>query len=201
MYKFCRPRIVEENVVHIKGGRYSSQNAPNLRSVLIPSRHPLQELTVSSYVANDTLLRGGIGKIVATIGTNDEKGKLFTSAFPTVLPPGVQIEPSTIIMTGPNNSGKSVYIKQVALIVYMAHVGCFVPADAATVGLTDKILTRIATKETVTKIQSAFMIDLQQIAMAITLATSRSLLIIDEFGKGTDSNGTDFFSDDNSSAN
>lgn len=97
--------------------------------------------------------------------------------------------PSTLIMTGPNYSGKSVYLKQIALIVYMAHIGCFVPADAATIGLTDKILTRVATRETVSKSQSAFMIDLQQIALAMTLATNRSLVIIDEFGKGTESNG------------
>lgn len=97
--------------------------------------------------------------------------------------------PSTLIMTGPNYSGKSVYLKQVALIVYMAHIGSFVPADAATIGLTDKILTRVATRETVSKSQSAFMIDLQQIALAMTLATNRSLVIIDEFGKGTESNG------------
>lgn len=97
--------------------------------------------------------------------------------------------PSVLMMTGPNYSGKSVYLKQVALIVYMAHVGCFVPADRATVGLTDKILTRIATRETVSRFQSAFMIDLQQAALATTLATHRSLVIIDEFGKGTDSSG------------
>ena len=93
------------------------------------------------------------------------------------------------MMTGPNYSGKSVYLKQIALIVYMAHVGCFVPADKAVIGITDKILTRIATKETVSKIQSAFMIDLQQVALAISLATYRSLIIIDEFGKGTESSG------------
>ena len=95
------------------------------------------------------------------------------------------------MMTGPNYSGKSVYLKQVALIVYMAHIGCFVPADRAVIGLTDKILTRIATRETVSKFQSAFMIDLQQIALATTLATHRSLVIIDELGKGTDSSGKD----------
>lgn len=97
--------------------------------------------------------------------------------------------PSMLIMTGPNYSGKSVILKQIALIVYMAHVGCFVPADRATIGLTDKIITRIATKETVSKIQSAFMIDLQQVSSTIHLATNRSLIIIDEFGKGTDAAG------------
>jgi len=92
-----------------------------------------------------------------------------------------------LMMTGPNYSGKSVYLKQIALIVYLAHIGSFVPAKRAEIGITDKILTRIVTRETVSSTQSAFMIDLQQICMAITFATSRSLLIIDEFGKGTNS--------------
>lgn len=94
-----------------------------------------------------------------------------------------------LMITGPNYSGKSIYLKQIALIVYMAHVGCFVPAEVATIGLTDQILTRIATRETVSKFQSAFMIDLQQVGRAMSLATHRSLVIIDEFGKGTESNG------------
>ena len=92
-----------------------------------------------------------------------------------------------VLMTGPNYSGKSIYLKQVALIVYMAHIGSFVPATAAKIGLTDKILTRISTRESVSRIQSAFMIDLQQISVAVSLATRRSLIIIDEFGKGTES--------------
>jgi DNA mismatch repair protein MSH5 len=113
---------------------------------------------------------------------------------------------SMLIMTGPNYSGKSVYLKQVAVIVYMAHIGrycfslyddcslslllnSFVPADRAIIGITDKILTRISTKESVSKIQSAFMIDIQQISLALSLATNKSLLVIDEFGKGTEANG------------
>ena len=155
-------------------------------------RHPLQELTVPSYIANDTFLVGG-----ASEDHSDQPSQ--RSHEP---PRGIsQVEsvaedvdtPSMLIMTGPNYSGKSVYLKQIALIVYMAHIGCFVPAEKAIIGLTDKILTRIATRETVSKMQSAFMIDLQQVALAISLATSRSLVIIDEFGKGTESSGTSSF--------
>jgi DNA mismatch repair protein MSH5 len=94
--------------------------------------------------------------------------------------------PSMLVLTGPNYSGKSIYLKQVALIIFMAHVGSFVPAASAKIGLTDKILSRVTTRETVSRAQSAFMIDLQQISLALNLATPRSLLIIDEFGKGTD---------------
>lgn len=60
--------------------------------------------------------------------------------------------PSMILLTGPNYSGKSIYLKQVALIVYMAHIGSFVPAESAVIGLTDKILTRIQTRESVSKV-------------------------------------------------
>ena len=70
----------------------------------------------------------------------------------------------------------------------MAHAGCFVPAESATIGLTDKILTRVTTRETVSRTQSAFMIDLQQISLAMSLCTRRSLILIDEFGRGSDSN-------------
>ena len=154
-------------------------------------RHPLQELTVPAYVPNDTFLVGGPGP-QDSVHVQDVHAEDHETArrFPQNLtyseaPEGC----SMLMMTGPNYSGKSVYLKQVALIVYMAHVGCFVPAETATVGLTDKILTRIATRETVSRFQSAFMIDLQQVALAMTLATHRSLVIIDEFGKGTDSSG------------
>ena len=152
-------------------------------------RHPLQELTVPSYIANDTFIVGGSSR-----DHSDQQSPRSHEATRTVSQANSTAEdveaPSMLIMTGPNYSGKSVYLKQIALIVYMAHVGCFVPAEKAIIGLTDKILTRIAARETVSKIQSAFMIDLQQVALAMSLATNRSLVIVDEFGKGTESCGT-----------
>ncbi|KAJ9494436.1 hypothetical protein H2202_010050 [Exophiala xenobiotica] len=126
-------------------------------------RHLLQEKYVPSFVPNDTFIQGGGGK--------DDHD-------PT--------NPCMLLLTGPNYSGKSVYQKQVALAVYMAQIGSFLPAESATIGITDKILTRITTRETVSKVQSAFMIDMQQIAMALNSCTRRSLVVIDEFGKGTD---------------
>ena len=91
-----------------------------------------------------------------------------------------------LVITGPNFSGKSVYLKQVATIVYLAHVGSFVPAQHATIGLTDAILTRLTARDTVSRFQSAFMSDMQQTAMALQTATNRSLVLLDELGKGTD---------------
>eukprot|EP00026_Physarum_polycephalum_P000892 Phypoly_transcript_00893.p1 GENE.Phypoly_transcript_00893~~Phypoly_transcript_00893.p1 ORF type:complete len:1264 (+),score=288.55 Phypoly_transcript_00893:55-3846(+) len=97
-------------------------------------------------------------------------------------------EGSVKLITGPNYSGKSVYLKQVGLITYMAHVGSFVPADGAIIGLCDQLFTRIHTRETASLGQSSFMIDCHQVALMTRHATERSLLLVDEFGKGTNPN-------------
>lgn len=97
------------------------------------------------------------------------------------------------VITGPNASGKSCYVKQVALIVYMAHLGGFVPASSAVVGLTDAIFTRVASLEHSAvggaarslMQRSTFLIDLSQVSAMLRRATPRSLIVIDEFGKGT----------------
>lgn len=144
-------------------------------------------MTVSSFVANDTFLIGGAGS--DSSAQDNEAAERPHHYFQESSTINSFEAPSMLMMSGPNFSGKSVYLKQIALIVYMAHVGCFVPAESAIIGLTDKILTRIATRESVSKFQSAFMIDLQQVSLAMSLATERSLVIIDEFGKGTESSG------------
>ncbi|KAI5965717.1 uncharacterized protein KGF55_001080 [Candida pseudojiufengensis] len=97
-----------------------------------------------------------------------------------------QTEKITII-TGANFSGKSVYINQVALIVVLAQIGCAVPAKSARIGVVDKLLTRISSRESLEKQQSTFAIDINQLSKCISLCTDRSLIIIDEFGKGSDS--------------
>ncbi|XP_053619329.1 mutS protein homolog 5-like [Plodia interpunctella] len=89
------------------------------------------------------------------------------------------------ILTGPNSSGKSVYMKQIGLIVYLAHIGSFVPAESATIGVVSHIHSRIQSTECVAAHMSAFLIDLRQMALALQESTSNSLIIIDEFGKGT----------------
>jgi len=75
---------------------------------------------------------------------------------------------------------------KVGLIVFMAHIGSYVPAEAAQIGLVDKIFTRMRTTESISTNLSAFSIDLNQVSTAIRYATSRSLVILDEFGKGTE---------------
>ncbi|XP_078788762.1 mutS protein homolog 5 isoform X4 [Oryzias latipes] len=91
------------------------------------------------------------------------------------------------IITGPNSSGKSIYLKQVGLIVFMALIGSDVPAKEAEIGLVDGIYTRMQSRESVSVGLSTFMIDLNQMAQALNSSTGNSLLLIDEFGKGTNS--------------
>lgn len=164
-HNWVRPHVTSENIVEIHGGR-----------------HPLQELVVPSFIANDCYLAGGSDQPSSPVGQLDSHQVGSTTA--------TEIEaeyPSTLVLTGPNHSGKSVYLKQVALIVYLAHLGCYVPAKEATIGITDRILTRVATRESVGRNESAFSIDLRQAAFSINFATPRSLILVDEFGKGTDS--------------
>lgn len=126
-------------------------------------RHPLQELVLPSFVPNGCHLAGGKSR---ERRSNEE-------------------DATALVLTGPNHSGKSVYIKQIAIIVYLAHIGSFIPAEQATIGLTDRLLTRISTRESMAFSESAFAIDLKRVAQAVRHSTAKSLVIIDEFGKGT----------------
>ncbi|KAG1772449.1 DNA mismatch repair protein MutS [Suillus occidentalis] len=164
-YNYCRPQMSEDSIIDIDQGR-----------------HPLQEQVVDIFVPNSAQLVGGVG-----LGDSVE-----SQAEGDSLP----IYSSIVLCTGANACGKSVYLKQVALIQYMAQVGnrCFVPAVSATLGIVDKIFTRIQTQESVSKAQSAFMIDLNQVSLALRNCTANSLILLDEFGKGTiPADGTGLF--------
>ncbi|KAM0244538.1 hypothetical protein ACHAQJ_010752, partial [Trichoderma viride] len=142
-------------------------NAPRMTTANVihikGGRHPLQELLVPSFVPNDCY-----------IGRENMEPERDVQA---------------IVLTGPNQSGKSVYIKQVAAIVYLAHIGSFVPAEEALIGTVDKIMTRMPSRESVSRIGSTFALDLKQVSQAMKYSTSRSLIIMDEFGNGTTADG------------
>ncbi|HQM38966.1 MAG TPA: DNA mismatch repair protein MutS [Clostridia bacterium] len=91
----------------------------------------------------------------------------------------------TLIITGPNMAGKSTYMRQAALITVMAHIGSFVPAQSATIGITDKIFTRIGASDDLAGGKSTFMMEMSELAYILENATDRSLLILDEIGRGT----------------
>jgi DNA mismatch repair protein MutS len=111
-----------------------------------------------------------------------------------VLPPGTFVPNDArlqiggeqlLILTGPNMAGKSTYIRQVALIVLMAQIGSFVPASEATIGLVDRIFTRVGLQDDLATGQSTFMVEMVETASILNQATKRSLVILDEVGRGT----------------
>ncbi len=100
----------------------------------------------------------------------------------------ISLDPSTqqvIILTGPNMSGKSALLRQTALITLMAHLGSFVPASSATIPLTDKIFTRVGASDNLSGGESTFMVEMNETASIINNLTSRSLILLDEIGRGT----------------
>ena len=128
-------------------------------------RHPVleQQLTDERFVPNDT----GLASLV-----NGANGA----------PPAL---PQIALITGPNMAGKSTYIRQVALLTLLAHTGAFVPAATARIDLVDRIFTRIGASDDLAREQSTFMVEMTETANILNHATARSLIVLDEIGRGT----------------
>ncbi len=112
-----------------------------------------------------------------------------------ILPPGEKYTPNScridnetdqiIILTGPNMAGKSVYLRQLGLIVLLAQIGSFVPAKEAHIGLIDRIFTRVGASDNISAGESTFLVEMQEAANILNNATSRSMILLDEIGRGT----------------
>ena len=161
-------------------------------SNLLDTAHALAELDVYSSLAEAAALGGYVRPEVR----EDDILAIHNGRHPVVetslhnerfVPNDVIFEKGEIIrvITGPNMSGKSTYLRQTALIVLMAQMGSFVPATSAIVGLVDRIFTRIGAQDEIHAGQSTFMVEMIETANILHHATSRSLLILDEIGRGT----------------
>ncbi|MEC4815182.1 MAG: DNA mismatch repair protein MutS [Scytonema sp. PMC 1069.18] len=156
---YCRPEMM--------GGR---------EIWIVDGRHPVveQSLPAGFFVPNSTQL--GNGELATG---NSEKKNSHPHPIPHTL------HPDLIILTGPNASGKSCYLRQVGLIQLMAQIGSFVPAKEARLGVCDRIFTRVGAVDDLATGQSTFMVEMNETANILNHATSKSLVLLDEIGRGT----------------
>src|SRR5258705_5770606 len=160
LHNYCRPQVGDEGVLQLRDGR-----------------HPVleQQLVEERFVPNDTGLAGSgtpVSDPARTEGGSKHVGP-ETGA------------PQIALITGPNMAGKSTYIRQVALLTLLAHTGSFIPAAEARIDLVDRIFTRIGASDDLARGQSTFMVEMCETANILNNATTSSLVIRDELGRGT----------------
>jgi len=182
LHNYCRPHVADEGVIQIRDGRH-----PVLEQSLMDERFVPNDTGLASSVFSPPSPpqsgvegRGEVAQIQsphlasghALPAAAGEKEKNF--AFPQIA-----------LITGPNMAGKSTYIRQAALIVLLAHTGSFVPAAEARIDLVDRIFTRIGASDDLMRGQSTFMVEMTETANILNNATPRSLVVLDEIGRGT----------------
>jgi len=160
LHDYSRPEVSDEGVLHITDGRH-----PVLEQSLIDER----------FVPNDTALASSERGLQPASASTDESS--------VKRPEGRA--PQIALITGPNMAGKSTYIRQVALLTLLAHTGSYIPAKAARIDLVDHIFTRIGASDDLARGQSTFMVEMSETANILNNATLRSLIILDEIGRGT----------------
>src|SRR5512135_701142 len=161
-------------------------------SVLLTTARSIAQLDVASSLAEVAALN----KFVRPELADDDSLQIIGGRHPVVekalsetrfVPNDVEFDQDAriLVITGPNMAGKSTYLRQVALIVLMAQIGSFVPADRARIGLVDRIFTRIGAQDDIATGQSTFMVEMVETANILHHATARSLIVLDEIGRGT----------------
>jgi len=163
LHNYVCPQVMDEGILQIRDGRH-----PVLEQHLMDER----------FVPNDTLLCSSRREEAQTI-TPAKNQSLLTSAATE------DKFPQIALITGPNMAGKSTYIRQVALLTLLAHTGGFVPAAEARIDLIDRIFTRIGASDDLSRGQSTFMVEMTETANILNNATPRSLIVLDEIGRGT----------------
>ena len=161
---YVRPTVVAEPVLDIEAGR-----------------HPVLDITEPE----GTFMPNGLQCAARGLAAgNWERGKdgSNSSPAPSPQPP---IPGSFLLITGPNMAGKSTYIRQAALLTLMAQMGSFVPARRAVIGVADRIFARVGASDELSRGQSTFMVEMTETARILNTATQRSLVILDEIGRGT----------------
>jgi DNA mismatch repair protein MutS len=162
LHNYCCPEVSDVGVLQIRDGR-----------------HPVleQQLVEERFVPNDTGLAGsGGGTRISRSARTELDKKLADQEIGA---------PQIALITGPNMAGKSTYIRQVALLTLLAHTGSFVPAAEARIDLVDRIFTRIGASDDLSRGQSTFMVEMTETANILNNATARSLIVLDEIGRGT----------------
>ena len=163
---------------------------PDLAQLQVLSQ-AIAELDVLSNFAERAITLNYVKpELVTTSGINIDSGRhpvveqVTSEAF--IANPIVLTEQrKMLIITGPNMGGKSTYMRQTALIVLLAHIGCFVPANSAKIGLVDRIFTRIGASDDLASGRSTFMVEMTETANILHNATDKSLVLLDEIGRGT----------------
>ena len=168
-FRYVKPTLVDEPVLHVEAGR-----------------HPvLDELLAEKFVGNDIAMGVSSSEFRVSSSNAAEEEAGDTSDNSKLGTRNLKLSCSLALITGPNMAGKSTYIRTAALLTLLAHTGSFVPADRATVGLCDRIFTRIGASDELHTGQSTFMVEMTETANICHHATEKSLVILDEIGRGT----------------
>ncbi len=180
LHNYVRPQVGDEGVIRIRDGRHPVLEQSLQDERFVPNDAGLASVT--NFASSSPPPGGGGGQVEAARSQTPRPVPLAASggARETDL-----LFPQIALITGPNMAGKSTYIRQVALITLLAHTGSFVPAAEARIDLVDRLFTRIGASDDLTRGQSTFMVEMTETANILNNATPRSLVVLDEIGRGT----------------